>query len=89
VRNALIDELKTAITVYINISQPDLQKVFAQKMKLVQACTDARRHHFQHILLSARRLSEHFISDSNTIMEQWNKVVPNETYAAAFIFFNE
>jgi hypothetical protein len=28
----------------------DLQKVFANKIKRVQACTDARGHHFQHIL---------------------------------------
>jgi len=39
------------MTVYIrNISQADLQKVFANKIKLVQACMDARGHHFQHLL---------------------------------------
>jgi hypothetical protein len=44
-------ELKTAITAYIrNISQADLQKVFANKIKRVQACIDARGHHFQHLL---------------------------------------
>jgi hypothetical protein len=44
-------ELKTAITAYIrNISQADLQKVFANKIKWVQACIDVRGHHFQHIL---------------------------------------
>jgi len=44
-------ELKTAITVYIrNISQADLQKVFANKIKWVQACIDARGHHFEHSL---------------------------------------
>ena len=42
------NELKTAITAYIrNISQADIQKVFANKIKRVQACTDARGHHFQ------------------------------------------
>jgi len=44
-------ELKIAIIVYIrNISQADLQKVFANKIKCVQACTDACGHHFQHLL---------------------------------------
>jgi hypothetical protein len=43
--------LKTAVTVYIrNISQADLQKVFANKIKRVQARMDARGHHFQHLL---------------------------------------
>jgi len=42
------NESKTAITAYIrNISQADLQKVFANKIKRVQACTDARGRHFQ------------------------------------------
>jgi hypothetical protein len=46
-----LNELKTAITAYIrNISQADLQKVFANKIKRVQACIDARGHYFQHIL---------------------------------------
>jgi hypothetical protein len=46
-----LNELKTAITACIrNISQVDLQKVFANKIKRVQACIDARAHHFQHIL---------------------------------------
>jgi len=50
-RPRTLSELKTAITAYIrNISQADLQKVFANKIKWVQACTDARGHHFQHIL---------------------------------------
>ena len=45
------NELKTAITVPIrNISQADLQKVFVNKMKRVQACMDARGHHFRHLL---------------------------------------
>ena len=45
-----LNELRTAITVYIrNISQADLQKVFANKIKRVQACTDARGHHFHHL----------------------------------------
>jgi hypothetical protein len=33
-----------------DISQADLQKVFANKIKRVQACTDARGHHLQHLL---------------------------------------
>jgi hypothetical protein len=42
-------ELKTAITTFIrNISQADLQKVFANRIKRVQACIDARGYHFQH-----------------------------------------
>jgi hypothetical protein len=46
-----VNELKTAITTYIrNISQADLQKVFANKIKRVQACIDARGHHFRHLL---------------------------------------
>jgi hypothetical protein len=50
-RPRTLNELKSAITVYIrNISQADLQKVFANKIKWVQACTDTRGHHFQHLL---------------------------------------
>jgi hypothetical protein len=50
-RPRTLNEVKTAITAYIrNISQADLQKVFANKTKLVQACIDARGHHFQHFL---------------------------------------
>jgi hypothetical protein len=46
-----LNELRTAINAYIrNISQADLQKVFANKIKRVQACIDARGHHFQHLL---------------------------------------
>jgi hypothetical protein len=42
-----LNELKTTITAYVrNISQADLQKVFANKVKRVQACLDARGHHF-------------------------------------------
>jgi hypothetical protein len=45
----MLNELKTAVTAFIrNISQIDLQKVFANKIKQVQACIDARGHHFQH-----------------------------------------
>ena len=47
-RPRTLNELKTAITAYIrNISQADLQKVFANKITRVQACIDARGHHFQ------------------------------------------
>jgi len=47
----MVNELKTAITAYIiNISQADLQKVLANEVKRVQACIDARGHHFQHLL---------------------------------------
>jgi hypothetical protein len=46
-----LNELKTAVTVYVrNITQADLQKVFASKIKRVQACIDARGHHFQYLL---------------------------------------
>jgi hypothetical protein len=46
-----LNELKSAITAYIrNISQADLQKVFANKIKQVQACIDARGHHFHNLL---------------------------------------
>jgi hypothetical protein len=42
---------KTAITAYIrNNSQVDLQKVFANKVKRVQACINSRGHPFQHLL---------------------------------------
>jgi hypothetical protein len=50
-RPRTLNELKTAISAYIrNISQANLQKVFANKRKLVQACIDARGHHFQQLL---------------------------------------
>jgi hypothetical protein len=50
-RPRTLNELKTAITAYIrNISQADLQKVFANKIKRVQACIDARGHHYHHLL---------------------------------------
>jgi hypothetical protein len=50
-RPRTLNELKTTITAYIrNISQADLQKVFANKIKRVQACTDPRGHYFQHLL---------------------------------------
>ena len=50
-RPRMRNQLKTAITVYLrNISQADLQKVLANKIKRVQACMDAGGHHFQHLL---------------------------------------
>jgi hypothetical protein len=46
-----LNELKTAITAFIRkTSQADLQNVFANKIKRVQACIDARGHHFKHLL---------------------------------------
>jgi hypothetical protein len=49
-RPRTLNELKTAITTFIrNISQADLQKVFANKDKRAQACIDAREHHFQQL----------------------------------------
>jgi hypothetical protein len=42
---------ETAVTVFIgNISQADLQNVFANKIKRGQATIDTLGHHFQHIL---------------------------------------
>jgi hypothetical protein len=50
-RPLTLNELKAAIIAFTrNISQADLQKVFANKIKRVQACIDARGHHFQHLL---------------------------------------
>jgi hypothetical protein len=50
-RPRTLSELITAVTVYIRyILQADLQKVFAYKIKRVQACIDVRRHHLQHLL---------------------------------------
>jgi hypothetical protein len=44
-RPLTLNEVKTAITTYIrNISKADLQKVFANKIKRVQACIDVRGH---------------------------------------------
>jgi hypothetical protein len=49
-RPRTLNELKTAITAYVrNISQADLQKLLANKIKRVQACIDARGHHFQQL----------------------------------------
>jgi hypothetical protein len=50
-RPRTLNELKTVITAYIrNISQADLQKVCANRIKWVQACIDARGQHFQRLL---------------------------------------
>jgi hypothetical protein len=50
-RPRTLNELKTATTAFIrNVSQADLQKLFANKIKRVQACIEARGHHFQHLL---------------------------------------
>jgi hypothetical protein len=49
-RPRTLGELKPAKTAYIrNISQEDLQKVFANKIKRVQVCIGARGHHFQNL----------------------------------------
>jgi len=46
-----LNELKTAITAYVrNIAQADVHELFASKIKRVQACIDARVHHFQQLL---------------------------------------
>jgi hypothetical protein len=46
-----LNELITAIAAFIiNISQAYLQKVFANKIKRVQACIGIRGHHFKHLL---------------------------------------
>ena len=51
-RPRTLNELKSTITAYIRtISQADLRKVFANKIKRVQAYTDARGHHFQQLLV--------------------------------------
>jgi hypothetical protein len=50
-RPRTLHELKTAVTAYIrNISQADLQKVFVNKIRRVQAYINARGHHFQRLL---------------------------------------
>jgi hypothetical protein len=50
-RPLTLNELKTAVTAYIrNIPQADMHKMFANKIKRVQACIDDRGHHFLHIL---------------------------------------
>jgi hypothetical protein len=47
-RPRTLNELKTATTAFVrNISQADLQKAFANKIKRVQACIDSREHYFQ------------------------------------------
>jgi hypothetical protein len=46
-----LNELKTVVTVFIrNISQADLQKVFANKIEQIHDCIDSRGRHFQHLL---------------------------------------
>jgi hypothetical protein len=45
------EELKAAITAYIGcITSEELKKVFGNKIKRVQACLNARRGHFEHLL---------------------------------------
>jgi hypothetical protein len=46
-----LTELKTVRTTFIrNSSQADLKIMFANEIKWVQACIDARGHHFKHLL---------------------------------------
>jgi hypothetical protein len=46
----MLNYLQTAITAYVrNISQADLQKVFVNKIKCIQACINAHGRHFQHL----------------------------------------
>jgi hypothetical protein len=55
----MLNEIKTAITAFVrNISQADPQKVFANKIKRVQARIDARGHQFQKHFVSTQRLSK-------------------------------
>jgi hypothetical protein len=74
-RPRTLNELKTAITAYIRkISRADLQKVFANRIKRVQTCIDARGHLFQQLLLVhsdfpnalylIKNVSSHFRSDA-------------------------
>jgi hypothetical protein len=50
-RPRTLQESKTAISAFIrNISQADLHKLFANKIKRAQACIDPREHHFQQLL---------------------------------------
>jgi hypothetical protein len=50
-RPRTLNGLKTALTVFIrNISQENLQKVFANKIKSVYAYIDDRGHHFHYLL---------------------------------------
>jgi hypothetical protein len=46
------------LQVHSDFPTTDLQKVFSNKIKRVQACIEAPGHHFQHLLIRAQRLSE-------------------------------
>jgi hypothetical protein len=50
--------------VHSDFPNTDLQKVFENKVKRVQACIDARGHHFQHLFLSTQRFSERTVEVS-------------------------
>jgi hypothetical protein len=57
-----LNELKTAVTAYIrNISKADLQKVFVNKIKRVQA----RIVTLVHTLINAKRLSNRTVESGN------------------------
>jgi hypothetical protein len=50
-RPRMLNVLKTAITAFVrNISKADMQKAIANKIKWGQACIDACRRHFKHLL---------------------------------------
>jgi hypothetical protein len=60
-RPRTLNEPKTTINACIrNISQANLQKVFANKIKRVQACIDARGHHFQRVQAYIDVCGHHF-----------------------------
>jgi hypothetical protein len=66
-RPQTLNELKTAITAYIrNILQADLQKVFSNKIKRVQACMNGRRSwtSLPTPFVSAQRLSERISAEN-------------------------
>jgi hypothetical protein len=58
-----LNELQTAVTVYIrNISPADLQKVFANQIKQVQACINARGHHSNNLYKCTAIFRTHYTS---------------------------
>ena len=50
-RPCTLNELKSAIVSMLrDISHDELQKVFENKIKRLQACVDVQGHHFEHML---------------------------------------